>query len=361
MDKIMKINKYNKKDTVVGFESTGSYGEPLAHYLKSKNIPIVQINPMHTKRLQELCDNSPNKTDKKDPKVIADIMQLGRTLNIIIPEGNIAELRRLSHARKRHIESRTRLFNKTHSLVIVIFPEFTNVMKTIRRKSSIYLMQNHPTPENIKELGVNNLTKILKKISKSNLGQTRAEELYKTACNSVGVKEGSHSISLEIKQLMESITLLTKQISEIDLLISSYLNQIPENKYIQSIKGIGEITTAGIIGEIADFSKFGTSAQLEKLAGLNLFERSSGNFRSKLRISKRGRSYLRSLLYFTTLRLVRKDGIYHEDYKRQVDAGKIKNKVLIAMSRKLLRTIYSLVKNEKMYEENYGGAYLKVA
>ena len=79
--------RYHLKETVVGFESTGSYGEPLLHFLRNKNVNIVQVNPMHTKRLKELQGNSPNKTDRKDPKVIADIIGLGHSLTLVVPEG----------------------------------------------------------------------------------------------------------------------------------------------------------------------------------------------------------------------------------------------------------------------------------
>ena len=47
---------------IVGFESTGPYGEPLVHFLRTKTVELVQINPMHTKRVKELSDNSPLKS-----------------------------------------------------------------------------------------------------------------------------------------------------------------------------------------------------------------------------------------------------------------------------------------------------------
>jgi transposase len=61
------------KDILGGIESTGVYGEPLIHFLCKRKIKVVQVNPMHTKRVKEIRGNSPNKTDEKDPKVIADI------------------------------------------------------------------------------------------------------------------------------------------------------------------------------------------------------------------------------------------------------------------------------------------------
>jgi transposase len=49
--------------------------------LRKRKVRLVQVNPMHTKKLKELQGNSPNKTDKKDPKVIADIIELGHSLS----------------------------------------------------------------------------------------------------------------------------------------------------------------------------------------------------------------------------------------------------------------------------------------
>ncbi len=112
------------KECVIGFESTGLYAEPLFHYLRGQPVKLVQINPMHTKRLKELTGNSPNKTDRKDPRVIADVISLGHALTLVVPEGAAAHLRRLTHARERAIKRRIALFNQLHYLMAVVFPEF---------------------------------------------------------------------------------------------------------------------------------------------------------------------------------------------------------------------------------------------
>jgi len=78
IDKAMK--NHGIKNVVVGIESTGSYGEPLIHYLRKKPVRIVQVNPMHVKRLKEVNGNSPNKTDDKDPKVLQILLNLAMPL-----------------------------------------------------------------------------------------------------------------------------------------------------------------------------------------------------------------------------------------------------------------------------------------
>lgn len=344
---------YHLDEIIVGFESTGCYGEPLLHFLRKRKVRLVQVNPMHTKRLKELQGNSPNKTDKKDPKVIADIIELGHALSLVVPEGIAAQLRRLSHARERGMQRRTALLNQLHDLVFVIFPEFVQVVKTLKGKSARYLLRHYPTPEDIIELGAEALTPMLKKISRGTLGEERAKALYEAARGSVGVKEGQDSIVFEIKSILALIEASDYFIAEVKEKMSDYLKQIPHSKFILSIKGIDLITTAGLIGEVGDFSKFNTIGEIEKLAGLDLFEISSGNHKGRRRISKRGRPLMRKLLFFAAINVVRKGGIMHERYHRYLQRGMLKMKALVAIARKLLHIIFALVRDHSKYASSY--------
>jgi len=346
-------NTHNLPDIVVGFESTGSYGEPLVHYLKKREVKLVQVNPMHTKRLKELQGNSPNKTDKKDPKVIADIIELGHALTLVVPEGVPAELRRLIHARERRIGMRTELLNQLESQITVIFPEFLQVMKGVTRKSAQHLLNNYQTPQDIVELGLEELTSVLKKVSRGKLSEERAGELYEAARTCIGVREGRESIILEIANILALIEASNRFIENIEEKASAYLDHIPYSKFILSMKGIGEITTAGLIGEVGDFRQFKTISEIHKLAGLDLFEISSGKHKGRRRISKRGRSLMRKILYFAALNVVRKGGILHKQYQKCLQRGMLKMKALIAMARKILGIIFALVRNHSNYIPNY--------
>ena len=54
-DRISQVQRQKHlEEIIVGFESTGSYGVPLVHFLNRKGVKLVQVNPMHTKRLKEL-------------------------------------------------------------------------------------------------------------------------------------------------------------------------------------------------------------------------------------------------------------------------------------------------------------------
>lgn len=339
-------------EVVIGFESTGPYAEPISNYLRKKSVKLVQVNPMHTKRIKELTGNSPNKTDKKDPRVIADVISLGHALTVVVPEGTAAQLRRLTHARERAIGRRTAMNNQLQDLVFVIFPELGSIIKP-STKTGMYLIKNHPDPESIVSTGIGTLCNIVRKISRGRFGIDRGEELYNAAEQSVGITEGKESVIFETSHLVSNIESENRYIESLEEQMIEHLEQIPYSHSILSIKGVGYITAAGLIGEVGDFNKFNTISEITKLAGLDLFEISSGKHKGQRRISKRGRPMMRKLLFFAAINMVKSNGIMHEKYKQMLDRGMLKMKALIAIARKILGLIFAIVRNSTMYIENY--------
>jgi transposase len=344
---------HHLEEVIVGFESTGAYGEPLMHYLRQKPVKLVQVNPLHTKRAKEMQGNSPGKTDRKDPKVIADIIMLGHALSVVIPEGAAAELRRLTLARERSIQRRTALYNQLQDLVYILFPEFLQVMNNIKTQSALFLLRHYPTPQDIVACGCEGLTLVLKQVSRGKLGKARAQALYDGAAESVGLREGRGGIVLEIEEILCSVEACQRFIATVEKEMSSYLEQIPYSHSLLSVKGIGEVTVAGLIGEVGDFRQFHALREMLKLAGLNLFEISSGKHQGNRHISKRGRPLLRKLLYFAALNTVRKGGVMHACYQRHLESGMPGIKALVAIARKLLGILFALVRDHSRYDERY--------
>jgi len=289
-------NRFHCDEVVVGYESTGPYAEPLVHYLMDKPVRIVQVNPMHTKRLKEVNDNSPGKTDDKDPRVIADIIKLGRALSIVVPEGDAAYLRRLNNARERHIGERTALLNQMQQLVFLLFPEFKTVIKQMKGKTVRFILNKYTTPDKIGALGKEVLGEEMRRRSRGRFGIKDAELLIGLAQGTVGIKEGVAGIVLDIKHIIAQIGVVDGFIAEIEAEMAVTLERIPSSPRLLSIKGLGIVSVAGLIGEVGDFSKFRTQSEIMKLAGLDLYEISSGKRKGQRRISKRGRSLLRKIL-----------------------------------------------------------------
>jgi transposase len=348
----MKMS-HHLEEVIVGFESTGAYGEPLVHYLRQKPVKLVQVNPMHTKRMKELEGNSPGKTDRKDPRVIADIIGLGHALSVVVPEGAAAELRRLTLARERSIGRRTALYNQLQDLVFILFPEFLQVIKDVKTKSAHYLLRHYPRPQDITQCGFEPLSSILKQVSRGKLGSAQAKALYEAAAESVGLREGTKGIVLEMEEILSVLEACNRFIEKLEEEMLPYLEQIPYRDSLLSVKGMGVITVAGLVGEVGDFRHFHTLREVMKLAGLDLFEISSGKHTGNRHISKRGRPLLRKLLYFAAINTVRKGGVMHTCYQRYLERGMPKTKALIAIARKLLGILFALVRDHSQYVESH--------
>jgi transposase len=347
--------KHNLDRIVFGIESTGNYGEPLIHYMVSRGIHMVQVNPLHTKKVKEMRGNSPNKNDKKDPKVIADIIALHNSLTIVIPRGAAAELDRLIHFREILLEDKKRAYNQLESAIVPVFPEFLHIFKDLQIKTAEFLLKNYPFPGSIIELGLEDLTEILYTVSRGRFGREKAENLYEAASSSAGIKEGIEGTLLMIKNLYEKISLLDKQLSDVEESIRIKLIEVPYSRFIMSIKGIGPIITAAIIGEVADIRKYDYAHQLQKLAGINLYEISSGIQRGQRHITKRGRHLLRKMLYYAALNVTKKGGILHDTYNNHLKKRMTKTQALTAISRKIICIIYALVRDSSDYVERVDG------
>ena len=163
----------------------------------------------------------------------------------------------------------------------------------------------------------------------------------------------SLTILFEIKQILKQLEYTNRFIAEVEAEIKMTLERVPESEEILRIPGLKSTTVAAVIGEIGDFSFFSTAKEVQKFAGLNLFEISSGLHKGQVHITKVGRGFLRKILYFAALNTVRKGGIMHDYYKRLIDKGKPKTKALVAVSRKLLRVIFAIVRDNSKFIENY--------
>lgn len=344
--------RYGLNQIIIGFESTGHYSEPLKNFMSDKAVKMVQVNPMHTKRVKHLNDNSPSSTDIKDPRVIVDIIQLGHYLSLVTPVGPAAELRSLTYARESLVQEKTRILNRLESLVFRVFPEFMQVIKYLNSKTARYLLRYYPTAEQIKSVSLEQLTEEIKKVSRGKLGLVQSEHLKRAAETSLGTKEGKTGILFEIEYILGQIDKIEVGITQLTDKMKEQFEQIAYAQKLLSIKGIGIVIVSGILGEVGDFRNYRKPSELVKLAGLDIYEISSGKYCGQRRISKCGRWLLRKLLYFASLNVVRNQGVMQDYYRSLIDRGMAKTKALVAISRKLLRTMFAMVRDGTEYQES---------
>jgi len=151
-------------------------------------------------------------------------------------------------------------------------------------------------------------------------------------------------------RLIEQLEALEAYRKDLRRHITSLLLQSPQAEYLLSVPGVGIITAASLLGMCGDLRRYESSSQLEKFMGLNLYDLSSGRYRGKLHISKRGNEVARCALFLASTGQMRKGRLYYAYTCRQKEKGQPGKKIQIAIARKLLKLLYSLVKREEKFE-----------
>jgi transposase len=352
-DWIEELKKLKQKDNlIVGMEPTGHYWFNLGHFLKNNHIRIVLVNPFHVKRSKELDDNSQTKNDLKDPKTIAKLVIDGRYLEPYIPEGIYSDLRIAMGMRESIVCSLNIIKNQVGQWYDKYFPEFNEVFGDWEGKAALICIKEFPTPEKVLSTGVTDIVVAWRKEIKRAVGAKRATMLFEKAKTSIGIKEGLRMAEIELKAIIEQYKLYISQQENLEVEIEFMALQIPGVKELLTIKGVGIITAAGFISEVGDIKRYTHPSQIQKLAGLNLVECSSGKHKGKTTISKRGRAGLRSLLFRAIMPIVANNAEFkelHKHYTTRKDNPLKKKQSLIVLCCKLIRIFFAVINKRVEY------------
>ena len=345
-----QCEKHGLKRVVLGLEPTGHYWQALGYWWEENQGPVVLINPMHTNRAKELEDNSPLKSDAKDAEVISGLVAEGKYLECHLPRGVFATLRDLVMQRARACSCEARIKRQLHQAVDRIFPELGRVFCNLNVKSYRELLMECSQPAKLATMSAEKLGKRLWKSSRGQLGKSRADQIIGLARESVGITEGAEAISSEIKRLIGRLETMEAERSRLEADIERCLAQTPGAGLLLTIPDFGPMTVAAILAHSGDLSNYQHPDQVIKLAGLNLFEISSGQRKGRVRITKRGRPHLRKVLYMAALRASRPCGSFHYYYARLVARGVAPKAVLVAVMRKILTVSWTLVKKAEEFD-----------
>jgi transposase len=341
-------------NVVFGVEPTGHYWMNLAQFLRHQGIQVVLVNPMHVKKTKELEDNNPTKNDRKDARVISQLVKDGRYSVPHIPEDIYADLRVGMNQRDRLSEDLKRVQARIHNWLDRFFPEFTMVFKDWEGKAALVCLHEFPCPQDILGKTASEIVHVWRTngISRG-VGISKANLLIEMAEHSIGLTEGLQMGRHELRILLGQYDLYQEQLNTLMAEIERLVSQIPGTQQMLSVPGVGLVTVAGFIAEVGDLSGYENPRQIQKLAGLNLKENSSGKHKGRTQISKRGRPKLRALLFRCVIPLLAKNPEFQALHKYYTQRSKNPLKPVqsvIALSCRLIRVLFALGKRKVPYD-----------
>lgn len=178
-----------------------------------------------------------------------------------------------------------------------------------------------------------------------------ANQLHALRHSAVHIKDA-------IKILEQLMDVFDQELDKVKQLIEDHINSDQEVKRkidkVCTIKGVGLLSAATVVAETNGFELMNNIPQLVSYAGYDVVENQSGKRVGKTRISKKGNSHIRRILFMPSLQMnTYQVGTMGALYQRTFDKHGIKMKSYVAIQRKLLILIYTLWKKNEVFDPNY--------
>ena len=315
-------------------ESTSTYHLPIQRFFTNNNFKVQVINPIlgknNTRNLRK------TKTDIEDCYNLADLF-FKNTVKIHTKETNTiySNMIELSRQEKHLTENIVRSKNRFKQIIANAFSEYTECLTSndIYGETSLNFIKEFPHADIIKSKRIDALANNIYKSAKGFLPYSRclikAKKIKELANNSYPRIEVN---SCEVKNLINIVDI------------------------INSIYGIGEISTAQIIAELGDINRFENIKQLNAFCGLDpTIIQSDKSINYNGPISKRGNRNARKIFFITCCSIIRSSVLHDIDtdiliyYRKKQAENKHFKECITACSTKLLRIIFAMCKNNSLY------------
>ena len=350
--KINSLNLLIESRLLVGMEATGHYFLNIYDFLLHLGLSTEQIallNPLQVKSFRN-TNLRGAKSDNVDAEQIAVLLQFGNFDRCNVSTDHIMNLRELTRLKSDLTANLGNLKRKMIAVVDRIFPEFAKIFANKFGLTVVTLLTDYQTPEEFAALSLEELTALIKGLSKRGVNRDKIQRLHEAARNSIGISFGREGFKIELSILLTQLKSIEEQIDFLEGKIAEMVNEL--NSPLFTIPGIGKTTGATILAEIGDINHFASAVKLIAFAGLDPKLKSSGTYQGRTPISKRGSKYLRSALWYSAMVLCRVDEKFRKQYQDRKKLGKSHRYAVTAAANKLTKIVYHVLKNNCIYDPN---------
>jgi transposase len=171
------------------------------------------------------------------------------------------------------------------------------------------------------------------------------------------LEDGDNGLTGRFRRILNGLwgdlKVLDDRIGELDREIKSMALNIPVAVRLQTLRGVGPMIATALIAAVGDGQQFANGRQMAASLGLTPRQHSSGNKERLLGISKRGDSYLRSLLVHgarSAVYAARNKEDRLSQWVTRLAARRHTNVVAVALANKTVRMAWALLRNGTEYE-----------
>ena len=158
-----------------------------------------------------------------------------------------------------------------------------------------------------------------------------------------------------LERLTENLKEMDRQVKELEAQIQLWHRENEASRKLAEIPGIGPITASAIVATVGDAREFKNGRQLAAWMGLVPRQNSSGGKQNLLGISKRGDTYLRTLMIHGARAVIRfaENKAEPESWLRKLMGRRNKNVAAVALANKNARIVWALLNKDQMFRPDY--------
>ncbi len=158
-----------------------------------------------------------------------------------------------------------------------------------------------------------------------------------------------------LERLTENLKEMDRQAKELEAQIQLWHRENAASRKLAEIPGLGPITASAIVATVGDAREFRNDRQLAAWMGLVPRQHSSGGKQNLLGISKRGDTYLRTLLIHGARSVIRfaEKKAEPDSWLRKPMARRNKNVAAVALANKNARIVWALLAKDRMFLPDY--------
>lgn len=286
------------------------------------------------------------------------VARIGKLLAHRLLDEQYAELRELHNVYVAAEEEHARCKTELHHALKAIFPDLNLTKHALFGPGGMRMLNNFlGNPDWILNCGsFDNFVRKMRE-DKTLVQMTTLRKIWTAA-------EASHkqnipatvrvAQSARISHLASDLSNWSNRLDSLQKRMVSCIESLKQQDTRIPARTLGVITemmTARILAETGPLSDFESYRQLLKYSGLNLYERKSGKWKGKTKISRRGRAHLRHVLNMWALSLVSPGRLYSEYYRRKRDIDKMPgDKAMVCVMRKALKMLWGWARSAQQFD-----------
>jgi len=242
-------------EILIGMEATSRYGENLYQELEQRGYVLRLLHPGQTHHFHQQRGLRA-KTDRLDAMTIARALLSGEARMGYVPDEQVATYRELVRLHTQLSDTAASYQNEIQALVVVLFPEFTQVKASPCLPTALAVLKAFPSAQALVEAGVEALVQVLRAQPAAHYGRPTAKKLVALANQSVSSGRARAGRSTSLRILCDQLEHTQANLARLNTEIEQLLNTDPGVKGLQQVPEFGPKTLAVLRAELGDVQRF---------------------------------------------------------------------------------------------------------